>query len=84
MHWIDQKARKILKRKEKHVVASGISISGHIHIGHSNDVFIADAVSKAVDEQGGEAKVIWYSDDFDPLRRIPWPLKEEGYKEHLG
>ncbi len=84
MHWIDQVAEKLSEESRKQVMASGISISGHIHIGHSNDVFIADAVRRALEERGKPAKTIWYADDIDPLRRVPWPLSEEEYEEYLG
>ena len=83
MHWIDKIARVLLRRKSEHVIASGTSISGHIHIGHCNDVFIADGIRKAIEELGGKAEAIWYADDFDPMRRIPWPLPEN-YKRYLG
>lgn len=83
MHWIDKVANALTRREKKHVIASGISISGHIHIGHCNDIFIADGIRRAVGERGGKAKAIWYADDFDPLRRIPWPLPEK-YKQYLG
>ncbi len=84
MHWIDQKVQKIIERPEPQTIASGISISGHIHIGHSKDVFIADAVARALRDEGVDAKAVWYADDIDPMRRIPWPLEEEDYEEHLG
>lgn len=84
MYWVDQVAEALEGRSGSHVVASGISISGHIHIGHSKDVFIADAVRRALEERGEEARAIWYADDYDPLRRIPWPLSEEEYGEYLG
>ncbi len=88
MHWIDKVAKALLKRGKKHVIASGISVSGHIHIGHCNDVFIADGVRRAVEESGGKAEAFWYADDYDPMRRIPWPLNEgelaEKYKQYLG
>ncbi len=88
MHWVDKVANVLVKREGKQVVASGISISGHIHIGHSNDVFIADAVRRSVEGLGSEAESIWYADDYDPLRRIPWPLNDgelaEKYKQYLG
>jgi lysyl-tRNA synthetase class 1 len=78
----------LLKRGKRHIIASGISISGHIHIGHCNDVFIADGVRRALEELGGEGEAFWYADDFDPLRRIPWPLNTgelaEKYKQYLG
>lgn len=88
MHWIDQVAQALMERGKRHVVASGISVSGHIHIGHANDVFIADAVRRSLEELGAEAEAIWYADDFDPMRRIPWPLNEgelaEKYKQYFG
>ena len=83
MHWIDKVAETLLRRGKKHVIASGISISGHIHIGHCNDIFIADGIRRAVKEKGGEAEAMWYADDFDPLRRIPWPLPQD-FKQYLG
>ncbi|HID29307.1 MAG TPA: lysine--tRNA ligase, partial [Desulfobacterales bacterium] len=83
MHWTDRIAKALLRRGKHHVIASGISISGHIHIGHSNDVFIADAIRRSIEKQGGEAEVIWYADDFDPMRRVPWPLPKE-YQRYLG
>jgi len=88
MHWIDQVAHALLERGKRHVVASGISISGHIHIGHANDVFIADAVRRSLEGLGAEAEAVWYADDFDPMRRIPWPLNDgelaERYKQYFG
>ncbi|MGQ9788179.1 MAG: lysine--tRNA ligase [Candidatus Hadarchaeaceae archaeon] len=88
MHWVDSVANELMKRGGRQVIASGISISGHVHIGHSNDVFIADAVRRAVSERGLEAECIWCADDYDPMRRIPWPLNEgelaERYREYLG
>lgn len=84
MHWADKVAEKLAEKPGEKLIASGISISGHIHIGHSNDVFIADAVRRSLDERGEEAKAIWYADDFDPMRRVPWPLAEEDYEDYLG
>ncbi len=84
MHWADKAAEKVMDKPGEKVIASGISISGHIHIGHSNDVFIADAVRRSLEKRGEEAKVIWYADDFDPMRRVPWPLSEEDFEEYLG
>lgn len=83
MHWADRVGKTLLRRGSCHTIASGISISGHIHIGHSNDVFIADAVRRSVEEKGGKAEVIWYKDDFDPMRRVPWPLPSD-FEEYLG
>lgn len=46
-HWIENIAEELSKRDtDKHVIASGTSISGSIHIGNSCDVFIANAIGK--------------------------------------
>lgn len=46
-HWIEKIAEELNERNiEKHVIASGTSISGSIHIGNSCDVFIANAIGK--------------------------------------
>ena len=83
MHWVDRTAKTLLRKSKRHVIASGISISGHIHIGHCNDVFIADAVRRSIVENGGSAVAFWYADDFDPMRRVPHPLPSE-YEQYLG
>lgn len=84
MHWADQIAERLEGKSENPVIASGISISGHIHIGHSNDVFIADSVKRALEDRGEDARVIWHADDYDPMRRVPWPLDEEKFQKYLG
>lgn len=83
-HWIENVADSLLKRDVKeHVVASGTSISGSIHVGNSCDVFIANAVTKALKNQEAPAEVIWIADDYDPLRKVPYPLPPE-YEKYLG
>ena len=50
-HWIERIADELNEMDvEKHVIASGTSISGSIHIGNSCDVFIANAIGKALRE----------------------------------
>ncbi len=83
-HWVENVADSLLERDVKeHVVASGTSISGSIHIGNSCDVFIANAVTKALKKQEAPAEVIWIADDYDPLRKVPYPLPPE-YEKYLG
>lgn len=83
-HWIERIAAELKERNvEKHVVASGTSISGSIHIGNSCDVFIANAVAKALHNLETPAKTIWIADDHDPLRKVPYPLPES-YEKYLG
>ncbi len=83
-HWIERIADELKEWKvDKHVVASGTSISGSIHIGNSCDVFIANAVSKALVNKAISSKIIWIADDHDPLRKVPYPLPKS-YEKYLG
>lgn len=83
-HWIERIANELNERDvDKHVIASGTSISGSIHIGNSCDVFIANAVGKVLKELGAKTETIWIADDHDPLRKVPFPLPES-YEKYLG
>lgn len=83
-HWIESIANDLKERDiEKHVIASGTSISGSIHIGNSCDVFIANAIGKTLKESGVDCETIWIADDHDPLRKVPYPLPEN-YDKYLG
>ena len=83
-HWIENIASELAKRDvEEHIIASGTSISGSIHIGNSCDIFIANAIGKKLREFGKKAKTIWIADDHDPLRKVPYPLPED-YDKYLG
>lgn len=83
-HWIERIADDLLKKDVKeHVIASGTSISGSIHIGNSCDVFIANAITKALKKQSASSRTIWIADDYDPLRKVPYPLPAD-YEKYLG
>ena len=83
-HWIERIADDLSKMDvEKHTIASGTSISGTIHIGNSCDIFIANAVGKALRKLDQDVEVIWIADDHDPLRKVPYPLPES-YSKYLG
>jgi lysyl-tRNA synthetase, class I len=83
-HWIERIASDLTNWDvDQHVVASGTSISGSIHIGNSCDVFIANAVTKALHNLDTPSQTIWIADDHDPLRKVPYPLPES-YEKYLG
>jgi lysyl-tRNA synthetase, class I len=83
-HWIERIADDLNERDvSEHVIASGTSISGSIHIGNSCDIFIANAVTKALKKINDKSKTIWIADDHDPLRKVPYPLPES-YEKYLG
>ncbi len=83
MHWVDDIATKLLARGPSHVIASGTSISGEVHLGNAEDVLIADAIGRAVRQAGGSATLLWIADDVDPLRRTPEQVGE-AFAQHLG
>jgi lysyl-tRNA synthetase class 1 len=83
-HWIERIADELNEKDvQKHVVASGTSISGSIHIGNSCDIFIANAITKSLKILGNNSETIWIADDHDPLRKVPYPLPES-YEKYLG
>lgn len=83
-HWTERIASDLANWDvTQHVVASGTSISGSIHIGNSCDVFIANAVGKSLRKLGEHSKTIWIADDHDPLRKVPYPLPKS-YEQYLG
>ncbi len=85
MHWSQAIAREIIAHRgeEKHVVATGITPSGDIHIGNLREIIIGDAVRNALCELGVEARLIYVGDTFDPLRRR-YPFLPPEYEEHVG
>jgi lysyl-tRNA synthetase class 1 len=85
MHWSFAIAQEIIeKRKEQtHVVATGITPSGAIHVGNLREIIIADAVHSALLTTGVEARLIYVADSFDPLRRR-YPFLPHAYEAHVG
>lgn len=85
MHWLDRFIDDVLKLKVKeHVVESGISISGSIHIGNLCDLIYADDIRGGLNERGYKAECLWVADDYDPLDSIPYPVSRSGFKRYLG
>ena len=70
MHWADVLAEELLKEDKKHILATGITPSGPIHIGNMREVLTTDAVFRSVIKKGGKAEFIYIADDFDNLRKV--------------
>ncbi len=83
MHWADVIASELLKRSDSHRIATGISPSGHIHLGNLREMLTADAIRRALIDAGGSAEIVYIADDFDPLRRR-YPFLPENYEEYVG
>jgi lysyl-tRNA synthetase class 1 len=85
MHWAEAIAKDIVEKRkeEKHVVATGITPSGHIHVGNMREIITADAVHSALVDMGVESRLIYIADTYDPLRERYHFLPPE-YESHVG
>jgi lysyl-tRNA synthetase class 1 len=85
MHWSEAIARDIVakRKEEQHVVATGITPSGAIHVGNLREIIVADAVHTALVKLGVDARLIYVADTFDPLRRR-YPFLPLEYEAHVG
>ena len=66
-----------------HVVVTGISTSGHIHVGNLREVLVGEAVANALRARGEEVRFVFHADTIDPLRKIA-PGIPESFEEFIG
>ena len=85
MHWADATAEKIMKKRNvsEYVVSSGITPSGHIHIGNARETLTADAIHKGLVNNGLKSKLIFVADDYDPLRKL-YPFLTQDFEKYIG
>ena len=83
MHWAEVLADNLLKEKKKHVLATGITPSGPIHIGNMREILTTDAVYRCVLDKGGIAYLVYVADDFDHLRKV-YPYLPKTYEKYVG
>jgi lysyl-tRNA synthetase class 1 len=83
MHWADVLAEKLLKEDRKHVLATGITPSGPIHVGNMREVLTTDGVYRSLIEKGADAEFIYIADDFDHLRKV-YPYLPKTYEKYVG
>jgi len=84
MHWADVVAEKLLKSGKKHIISSGITPSGPIHLGSMREILTADAIVKSVNSKGGDAQLIYVADNADPLRKVYPFLDSTIYEKYVG
>jgi lysyl-tRNA synthetase class 1 len=80
-HWADVIADNVAAKK--HIIATGITPSGEIHIGNMREVVTADAAYRALCDAGIDAELIYIADTLDPLRKV-YPFLSDDYSEHVG
>ena len=83
MHWADVLADKLLKENKKHVLATGITPSGPIHIGNMREILTGDMVNRAAKDMGVNTKLIYIADTIDPLRKV-LSFLDKSYEQYLG
>ena len=84
MHWADSVAENLAKRGDHHIIATGITPSGPIHVGNMREVVIADMITRACEDQGLRAELVYIADTADPLRKVYPFLDQETYQPHVG
>ena len=83
MHWADVLADKLIKEGKKHVLATGITPSGPIHIGNMREILTTDAVYRSLIDKNIDADLIYVADDYDPLRKV-YPYLSKSYEKFVG
>ncbi len=83
MHWADVIANQLKDKGGPHRIATGITPSGHIHVGNMREILSGALIHRAARELGVDAKFYYFADDFDPLRKL-YPFLGPEYNEHIG
>ncbi|MDN5696988.1 MAG: lysine--tRNA ligase [Rubrobacter sp.] len=83
--WADQVAARLIERfgEGPHVVVTGISPSGNIHVGNLREVLVSEAVARALRARGAETRFVFHADTIDPLRKIA-PGVPADFERYLG
>jgi lysyl-tRNA synthetase, class I len=84
-HWADLLSDEIIsQRGQDHVVNTGITPSGEIHIGNMREVVTADAIHRVLSERGNTARLLYIADTYDPLRHVYPFLDSQRYHDQVG
>lgn len=84
MHWADVVAKELAAiQVEEHVIATGITPSGQIHVGNMREILTADAVYRALKDLNVKCKLIYIGDTIDPLRKV-YPFLDASYEKYVG
>ncbi len=84
MHWADAMAQRLADISDHHIIATGITPSGPIHVGNMREVLTAELVHRACQDIGLDAELIYVADDADPLRKVYPFLDQETYTPYVG
>jgi len=80
VHWADNSAERVINEfpnEEIYTVASGISPSGIVHVGHFREVITTELVRRALESKGKKTNFIYSWDSYDAFRKVPKNAPEE-------
>ncbi len=83
MHWVDVESERLKSFSERHVIATGITPSGDIHVGNMREILTGEVIARGLKQKNIEAELIYIGDTIDPLRKV-YPFLDESYREHVG
>lgn len=83
VHWADNAAKNVIEKfpNEKiYTVASGITPSGIVHVGHFREIITSEFVRKALENKGKKTNFIYSWDSYDAFRKVPKNVPSEWEK----
>jgi lysyl-tRNA synthetase class 1 len=84
IHWIRDLVDEVLTRDpDQYLIVTGKSMSGSVHAGFMKEIIIADVIKRELQTLGKDAKTVFISDDFDPIRAFP-PSLTLSPDEYMG
>ena len=83
MHWADVIAEELMQKRKKHVLATGITPSGPIHIGNMREILTTDGVYRSLIKRGADVDFIYIADDYDHLRKV-YPYLDSSFEQYVG
>lgn len=84
IHWIRDLVDKVVERDpDEYLIVTGKSMSGSVHIGFMKEIIIADVIKRELQAAGKQAKTVFISDDYDPIRSFP-PSVTLSPDEYMG
>jgi len=82
-HWAEIAADKLIAVSQPEqvlfTVASGMTPSGQMHIGHFREVMTTWLVKNALEDRGKKTRFILSWDDFDVFRKVPADMPNQEY-----
>jgi lysyl-tRNA synthetase class 1 len=74
VHWADNSAKRVIDAfpdEKTYFVASGVTPSGIIHVGHFREIITTELVRRALERKGKKTKFIYSWDSYDVFRKVP-------------